>query len=770
MKKKIIAISCTLAVLLNAANVFAYKYSPPYEAVSNERLEENMPTVFSVDTVENTLAASCDFNSADSSGELVKSYGFNYWSASEGAYVIGKSQTDTASSFALKYTAENGFTEGEIYAFSCKIKTDDVSGSAPKNILAAYSTQWLAAAQSYGGLGDKTGDNDWYEMTQVLEIPKGTTYLNLQGYLPQDMTGTVYFDDFKLYKIGLDPLESVLRSPVYKGLIYGDGYSDIDLDVVVSAREGFYSLENMRLEVSLVDYYDTVVYKSTADTVKEKMNFVFSSHGLDYGDYYLQVVLTDKSTDEIISKKEHTIRKRDESFRPSAYVDENGHYIKNGNKTFINRIYNHSGVGGNKYLTVAQEALEMGVDTVSNYGMWWAVEDEDTGFEFMRQNSLTSHICLSSYWFSDRSNNGGKGFIKNQSDILPFLTEIASDYESDRVLEGYYIFDEPDPKLVGEEIRWNNEILAEADINHPTFGVADKEYDEYGIYTKMTDILGIDPYPITGKTDENGISTDNIAKVGKSVRQIKQNFPNRPVYFVMQGFHYSSRGDLRSPTYAELRNMAWQAICEGAEGLDWYAYPEMTTDTTKTLDEWKEEIETLLTEVKSYKDVIMSDEPAPLYTTIGGGDWLNLSVKRYNGKTYLFAVNNTHTAKSATVNINGIDSIELSFEPLGVVIQEIMQAEFLSPEAEIKNIGFSNGTEIFETAEDGQERILYVPEDSGVINYTARISDGAQLVIGGKVVPLTGKITVRNTDSFTVKVVAQDGVTATYKRYRIVKQ
>lgn len=768
--KKIILLSCILAVLFNSGNVYAYKYYPPYESIDNERLMQNMPAPFSVDKVAKKLVASCDFNSTAFSETLLSNYGGGYWSEADGAVKISKTQITERISFAVKYISEEGFSEGEVYAFICKIKTDNISGDAPRNILEAYGTKWLAAAQSYGGLSDKTGDNDWYEMTQVLEIPKGTKYLNLQGYIPTNMTGTVYFDDFKLYKIAYDPLESVLRSPNYKGLIYGDGYSDINLDVIVTERKDFYYFDDLQLEVSLADEDDNIIYSSLAKTVREKMNFVFSSHGLPIGDYYLQVILIDKSTDDIVSKKEHTIRKRDENYRPSAYVDENGHYIKNGNKTFINKIYNHSVGSENFYSYSAQFAHYTGIDTVSNCGLWWQLENPSSAFKFMRENSLTTHISLSSYWFSDRSINEGKKIIEKQSDILPLFTQIANGYKNDSVLEGYYVFDEPDPKLVGDEIRWNNEILAEADINHPTFGVADKEYDEYGIYTKMTDILGIDPYPVTGKTDENGVSTDDIAKVGRSVREIKQNFPNRPVYFVMQGFHYKKRGDLRSPTYAELRNMAWQAICEGAEGLDWYAYPEMTADSTKTLAEWTNEVETLLTEVKSYKDVIMSDEPAPLYTLTSGGEWLNISVKRHNGKTYLFAVNNTHTAKSATVDINGIDSIELNFEPLGVILQEFEQQEFLSPEAELKNIGFSNGGEIFETAENGEERILYVTENAGVINYTASISDNAKLVLGGKEMPLTGKITVRNADSFTVKVIAENGVVSNTKRYHIVKQ
>lgn len=767
--EKIFLILClTFILIFNTISASAAKYAPPYDEIDGCRLEDNMPQIFSFDTADKILVASCDFNTSYNSGSL-NGGSMSNWSSSEGVIKIEKNQASNPRSFALGYSPAENFEEGDIYAFTCRIKTESLAGGAPRNILSLYGNQgYIDQTHGYDGKSEVTGTNEWYTMTQVMKIPEGVTSMSLEAYLAAGVTGTVYFDDFELYKLGLDPFETVLVSPNYKGLIYGDGYSDIVVDTVVSADGEFYDLNNMYLDVKLTDGYD-IIYESVAESITEKMNFGFSSYGLEVGDYYLEVILRDKSSDAVISQKEHTIRKRDDSYRPLAYVDGNGHYIKHGDKRFISRIYNHSGVtGSDNYLSVAQEAKAMGIDTVSNYGMWWFLSNpiEDT-LSYLRSNSMTTHICLSSYWFSDRSGNKGTSLIQNQSDILPLFTQIANDYKNEPALEGYYVFDEPDPLIVGEEIRWNNEILAEADIDHPTFGVADKSFDTYGTYAKMTDILGIDPYPVTGNTDENGVSTDDIAVVGRSVREIKKNFTNRPVYYVMQGFHYENRGDLRSPNYNELRNMAWQAICEGAEGLDWYAYPEMTADENKDIDTWKTEVSTLMSEIEDYEDIIMSDEPAPLYTVSGGGDWLNLTLRRYNGKTYIFAVNNTYTAKSATVNIAGIGDTDLSFEPLEVVIRELEQDAYLSPKAELISMGFGNGTEIFETS--AGERVLYVSEDSGVINYTARISDNATLEIGGRQIPLTGKITVRNADSFTVTVRAENGYTLKRYDYRVEK-
>jgi len=671
--KKIAAYCLFITMLLCGTGVSALTYEPPYDTPAvSQHLMEQMPEPFSFDNLTKAEIASCDFDNAASAENLTAVSNQNYWNDEENAVVISKTQTTSPVSFVLRYEPAGGITEGEYYAFSCRIKTVGITGDAPKNILACYNTsagsnKWLNEKANYGEFENVTGDTDWYEMVQYIGAPEGTTALNLQAYLPQKLTGTVYFDDFKLYRVAIDPLESVLRSPAYKGLIYGDGDGDIVLDVLIYESKSFFELESLSLTVQLLDADGSVIYYAEHEQPAEMMNFVFSSRGLANGTYYLKSVLKDKATGAVISEKEQTLCKRSADDYPENYVDENGHYMKNGEKVFFNRIYNYSRNGNSHYQEAAQFAKDTGIDTVANYGMWWAVGNQYAdAFNFMRENNITSHMGFNAYYFSSRAGNEGKLLIEEQTDIPGLFSEVVSDFKNDAVLDGYYIFDEPDPYLVGEEIRWNNQILTELDADHPTFGVADKELDAYGIYTKMTDIIGVDPYPVTGKTDGEGNPTYDISKAGDAVAQIKKSFPNRPVYYVMQGFHYSSRGDLRSPSYTELKNMAWQAICEGAEGLDWYAYPEMINDSTKSAEQWKNEVSTLLSEIKVYEPIILSDEPVPNYSTSAGSDWLNLTLRRYNGKTYLFAVNHSFEAQHTTVSIDDLSPMMLSFAPLEV--------------------------------------------------------------------------------------------------------
>ncbi|MBQ6999048.1 MAG: hypothetical protein IJN62_04590 [Clostridia bacterium] len=779
--RKIVAYFMLIIMVFSGtfASAKIYDYGPPYTDTTpddSNRLWAQMPEPFSLYTMERIEKADCDFNDSMTSATLAAvATPSAYWNQADGILTISKEQTTSAVEFVLKYAPETGFKSGELYAFSCQVNADDAQGAVPKNILACHDAagKWIQQSGDTKAIPEGGG---WYKITQYIAVDNATSQLRLSAYLPASLTGTVHFDDFTLYKLARDPQESILRKPAYKGLIYGDCNGDIVLDIIISENEGLHELDNMSLSVKLLGIDNQIISESQADTLHSTMNFVFSSRGLSAGDYYLQSTLTNKTTGEVISVKEHTLRKRAEDYRPDNYVDENGHYVRGGKKTFFTRINNGSDDKGSEnysenYVESAEFAVETGIDTVSNYALWW---QDSKGYaderEAIKNLGITSHISLNSFWYSKEQSTGtnAKEIIPNQTDIPGFLTAVANDFKDDAILEGYYLFDEIDAYRYGEEIRWNNQILAEVDIDHPTFGVTDEKHDSYGNFMKMVDIVGVDPYPVTGVTDANDQPADDISRVGKAVREMKEKSQLQPVYCVLQGFHYEDRGDLRSPDYIELKNMAWQAICEGVDGLDWFSYHKMKSDSTKTLEQWTNDVKMLMADVAQYEDAILSDESAPDFTVSADRDWLNITLRSYNGKIYLFAVNNTYSSHKTTVTVEGMEPLHLSFEPYEVKQLVFERPKYLSPKSELNSMGFSVGNRVFAVSE-GEENILYVPAECGVIDYTACIDKGAKLYIGGREMPSVGTITIRNCNRFSVTVLAADGKTKTTKYYNIIK-
>lgn len=776
---RIVSSVCLVLYLnLNVCYAAWSDYTPPHESVDSVRAVQNMPQTISIDTIQKKiLIAECDFDDGIHESDTLKfkmTTSVDCVSFEDGAIKIIKSSENKITPTQIKFSYDGDLVSGEYYAFSCNIKCEGVANETygPTNLLEAYGLKngvgdtWLSHSFEFDGHRYESGNTDWYNVCQMLQIPEDTEYLDLSAYVNEGTEGTIYFDDFKLYKIAVDPMESVLVSPSYKGLIYTEGYADINLDVVIE-ENSFYSLSDMELEVKLIDEEDNILRFSNAKVLSKKMNFVFSSHGIPIGTYYLQAVLKNTSTGEVVSFKEHTIRRTDE--HPDTYLNENGNLVRNGETKFFKKIMSYNPrTEGSTYMEVAADAAEAGLDSISQYGMWWLNDKNDisAALEYMRENELQTHLCLAGYWWGNygEKSNMFESFVEKQEDILPFLTKIANDYKNDAVLDGYYLFDEPNPVYDGEEIRWNNEILAEADINHPTYGIADKELGHYGIYTKMSDVLGVDPYPVYGR------ESDDIAKVGRMVKEAKLNFPNRPVYLVLQCFNWGveeNNDTVRGPNYAELRNMAWQGICEGAVGLDAFSYTSMTLDTKKNFDEWWDDFTLVYDEVEQYGDVIISEEPSPIYSVSGGGEWLNILVKRFNGQTYVFAVNNTKIAQTAAVNIVGADNIDLNFEPLEVKILTVSQNNYLSPEAELLSFEVSAGDESFPVGYGRNNNVMFIPGDVDNVNYAAKISNGAKLFVNGFERNTVGSIDLDITDEIVVRVVAENGYTSSEHIYKI---
>ena len=821
MKKRILCLFIVFVVALTGNSAFAITvnedYKAPHEQISyGGRLEESEPSEFAIENlVYKTLLASADFDDfvaadkenaiegKESSETLFKASTVDaeHNKAFENGAVKIFSADQKYKTYSLIYAGD--IVGGEYYAFRCKIKTQ-YSTDIACNRIAAYGmvngeNKWLKdAGGNYGRYKERSeGDGKAYYMTQLICAPEGTDTFQLvveyskSSEKATDPRGPIYFDDFELYHVAVDPMEAVLIKPNYKGIVYGDGDADINLKVSVK-ESNFFEYDDLSLAVTLEDAEGYVYKKTELDTVSELTNVVFSSRGLSEGDYYLNTVLKDTKDNRTISQKELTIRKRDETYRPKNYVDDDGYFVRNGERTLLTRIYS-----GDNIDVAANAAKTAGIDNIAAYGWWWAYNDDTYSkkAEVLRDLGIRSHINLKEVWYgSQRVKDGtiGPQMIETMEDTIPLLYKVANDYKNDPILDGYCIFDEINPLISGEELAWGNKILAEADIDNPTYGVANQYEEDYGAYTDITDILTVDPYPIRG-TEQDAA---NISKVSQDVKAIRKSFPNRPIGAALQGFFYSPTNDKanRSPNRQELLNMMWQALCEGATVIEWYSYDSMmSSDTTaanekkaaeeehekkpeiplrvvevKSDEEWLADFNAVFGELNEYENILLSSEPVPNYSVTGGGDWLNIMLKRYNGKTYIFAVNNTKEAQNATVTVNGAGSYDLSFDALDVKKIEISQNDFLSPEAELIGLGFSNGKDVFAVAE-GEENILYVKQDSGVINYCADISDGAKLYFGRKEVAKKGKITVRVAKEFNVTVVAEDGVTKTTKKYKVVK-
>jgi len=231
------------------------------------------------------------------------------------------------------------------------------------------------------------------------------------------------------------------------------------------------------------------------------------------------------------------------------------------------------------------------------------------------------------------------------------------------------------PQLEAHQ-RW----VAEEDPHHPTWVVL-YQYREVGAYLNTFDVIGTDPYPI-------GRSPASMAAAWTS-ETFRQVEGARPMWQVPQlhnwaNYHKSEADDpkLHTPTFDEVRSMAWQCIAEGATGLVFYSWFDVKRNPDVPFEEQWDGLKRIATEIDAMAPALLSIEPVPEVQVscdpapAEGPGWLNWTARVHAGKLYLVAANNgegegkvTFTLPDEPRSIRVLDE-DRSVSPRGASFQD----------------------------------------------------------------------------------------------------
>jgi hypothetical protein len=131
------------------------------------------------------------------------------------------------------------------------------------------------------------------------------------------------------------------------------------------------------------------------------------------------------------------------------------------------------------------------------------------------------------------------------------------------------------------------------------------------------------------------------------------------------------------PTLAELRNMNWQAIASGANGLVGWWFSGMIRNYREAgknaeFDEAWGNVKTAYAEVAEKVPLLLSVEPAPKVTKLPPD--ISARTWRKDGVLWMLAVNRTYGAVSGKVELSDGRSVELSLDGLGWRFIEIPES------------------------------------------------------------------------------------------------
>ena len=211
----------------------------------------------------------------------------------------------------------------------------------------------------------------------------------------------------------------------------------------------------------------------------------------------------------------------------------------------------------------------------------------------------------------------------------------------------------------------HRDLFERLDPNHPTW-VAHYMVEDIRSHLPSFDVIGSDPYPICQTGDPP------ISQVMEHTRITRKGvFGARAMWQIPQVFDWGAyrvkdKDKTRPPTFEEMRNMAWQFMAEGANGLIFYSYDSWEKMKWRTPPEkmW-ESVCRIGAEVREKFPVFLSDEPAPGVSLMTAD--ASVRAWRKNGEIWLLAVNPTYKPKVVEFSLEGFpQQRSVSLGSLGV--------------------------------------------------------------------------------------------------------
>ncbi len=206
----------------------------------------------------------------------------------------------------------------------------------------------------------------------------------------------------------------------------------------------------------------------------------------------------------------------------------------------------------------------------------------------------------------------------------------------------YYINDEVGVAKMPDLVHRQEQVKA-LDPNHPTWIVI-YQFEEMRTYLSSSDAFGTDPYP-GGKWE--------FGKCHRWVRtQCEQCFDSRPQWQAVQvmdhGAYMLANREKASKTHVltedEMRNMTWQVLVAGADGIFFYSFFDLKRMGWKTpFKESFGRVCTLAKELKGYERFFLSDDESKIFENLPAG----VGAKMWQcGGEYLLAIVNCEWAKA----------------------------------------------------------------------------------------------------------------------------
>lgn len=527
-------------------------------------------------------------------------------------------------------------TPGRKYRFSGWVKTETIAGRESGATLClewqGKDGQWMGGTYPSGIKGTR----DWTKVEEIVRVPAEAAAFHLACYVRKGMTGTAWFDDVAIERVVDPPMRSVLISPGYRGRITAAGPGELKVRVHLDLADYETLPGQLRIGYVLQSEQGRPIAASAGYPVQtsqgQPTDLLIATPKLATGRYDLTIQLF-APDGKRIQETHHPIERTPDNFNPISTIDSHGRLIVDG-KPFLPLGMYWSSINEGDLKTYAESKF----NCLMPYGSP-SVEQMDLAARY----GMKVIYSVKDFYAGSRH---APAFIKTVDDEEPQVRDRVRQFRDHPALLAWYLNDEL-PQTYMPRLEAHQRWVAEEDPNHPTWVVL-YQYREVSAYLNTFDVIGTDPYPI-GRSP----ASQAAAWTAETRRQVDAARPLWQVPQVHNWLNYNkddaANKKYHTPTYDEIRSMAWQCLCEGATGLVFYSWYDLKRNSDVPLDQKWGELKQIVAEIDRYAPVLLSAvEPPTFKLQVSAGPaskpkeppgWLHWLVRHHGGKAYLLAVN-----------------------------------------------------------------------------------------------------------------------------------
>jgi hypothetical protein len=509
---------------------------------------------------------------------------------------------------------------------SAWIKTQDIAGSESGATIClewqGKDGKWLGGVYPAG----VKGTHDWTRVEAITRLPEDATSCSVACYVRKEMTGTAWFDDLELVRIADPPMQTVLLSPNYRGRITAGGPQDARIRVRWNLTDYDLKPQDLQVRALLGSREKSGLRQITghpAGGPRGHLDLLLPVAGLEPGEYDLAVRLEGPGGKEL-QVDHHQLCRLPEAPPPKCVIDEHRRLLMEGKLFFPIGMY---------WSSITPKDLAVYAQSKFNCLMPYGPPTKEQ-MDLAQQHGLKVIYSVKD-WYAGAAHC--PKFIRSEADEEPQIRTRVRQFREHPALLAWYLNDEL-PQMYLPRLEAHQRWVAEEDQDHPTWVVL-YQFREVAAYLKTFDVIGTDPYPI-------GRSPASMAAqwTAETFRQVEGS---RPMWQVPQLHNWANydkseaeKKRCRTPTYDEVRSMAWQCICEGATGLVFYSWYDVRRNPDVSFDLQWNGLKRVAAEIDRRSPILLSVEPVPAVTVAGASPgWLHWLARAQGGKLYIIAVN-----------------------------------------------------------------------------------------------------------------------------------